>query len=251
MISPRDRDGLRRLAARAVYEAGTSVGRYPWIVLPFARWRGHGVALDASTVVVIEAFPRSGNALTVAAFARAQPGPTGIGHHLHAPAHVIAAARRGLPTLVLIRPPEPAAIDLVLIKPALTVGQALRGWIRFYEPLRAVRSRFVVATAEEVAADPGVAVRRMNERFGTSFAVPENTEAAREAALEDVRASWGRRSGPGLPLIGRTNEDDHEEDRDRLVRAYRSDRLSRSRGRAEALYRSLVSAEPPAAANAR
>jgi hypothetical protein len=183
----------------------------------------------------------------VAAFARAQLAPTRIAHHVHAPGHVIAGARRGLPTLVLIRPPEDAVVDLVLIKPALTVGQALRGWIRFFAPLQAVRARFVTATSDEVTADPGRAVRRLNERFGTSFAVPEDTAEAREAAFDEVRASWARRGGPGLPLIGRTIEDEDAGDRARLVRTYRSVRLSRSRRLADELYRSLS----PSEANAR
>jgi hypothetical protein len=230
----------RRLAARAVYEAGTWIGRYPSVVLPITRWRGHGEPLDRSTALVIEGYPRSGNSLAVAAFARAQPTPTTIAHHVHAPAHVIAAARRGLPALLLIRPPEDAVVELVLIKPDLAVGQALRGWIRFYAPLDPLRSRFVVATADEVAADPGTAVRRLNDRFGTSFAIPENSDAAREAALEDVRVSWGRRAGPGLPLIGRTEVDENAGDRDRLRRAFHAARLSPSRRHAEDLYRSLT-----------
>jgi hypothetical protein len=230
----------RRLAARAVYEGGTWIGRYPSVVLPIAQRRGHGAPLDRSTDVVIEGYPRSGNSLTVAAFALAQPTPTRIAHHLHAPGNVIAGARRGLPTLVLIRPPEEAVVELVAIKPAIAVGQALRGWIRFYGPLRSLRSGFVVATADEVASDPGTAVRRLNERFGTSFAVPSDTEEARQAALEEVRASWGRRNGPGLPLIGRTDDDQSGGDRQMLTREYRSARLSRSRRHAEELYRSLT-----------
>ncbi|MEW6059376.1 MAG: hypothetical protein AB1551_04425, partial [Actinomycetota bacterium] len=106
---------LRDLAARGVYEAATIVGRYPSPTLAVARWQGHGEPLGPSTDLVIEGYPRSANTLAVSAISAAQPGPIRIAHHLHAPGHVIAAIRRGVPVLVLVREPEEAVIGLTLL----------------------------------------------------------------------------------------------------------------------------------------
>jgi hypothetical protein len=229
----------RTFAARAVYEVGTVVGRVPALAMPIARWRGQGVPLDRSTEVVIEGYPRSANTLMVETFARSQSEPVKIAHHVHSPAHVLEAARRDLPTLVLIREPEAAAVELVLAKPAITLAQALRGWVRFYAVLRSRRSAFVIATFTEVHEDPGAPIGRLNDRFGTAFALP--TDATREAAVRGV-AERGYAGGPGLPLIGGTSpvHGDAAAERERLLERCRAPNLTSLRRRAELVYRSFA-----------
>jgi hypothetical protein len=231
---------LRSGAARAVYEAGTLIGRFPKVAMPIARRRGQGSPLNEATEIVIEGFPRSANTLMVATFARSQPAAVRIAHHVHAPAHVLEAIRRGLPTLVLIREPEQAVVELVAVKPQLTILGALRGWLRFYVPLVPRRSRFVIATAAEVHEDPAAAILRVNERFGTSFALP--TEEARRAAVEDVGTKLASPRGPGLPLLGRTSRvtGAAAEERRGLLDQYRSRRAADLRRRAEVLFRALI-----------
>ncbi|HEX9123963.1 MAG TPA: hypothetical protein VF984_11525 [Actinomycetota bacterium] len=237
---------VRRLAARGIYEAGTIAGRWPSVALPVARWRGHGEPLDARTDLVVEGFPRSSNSLTVALLAAAQPGEIRIAHHVHAPAHVIEAVHRRLPTLVLVREPSEAVVELVLLKPALSVRQVLRGWVRFHAPLVPRRRGFVVASSSEVPEGLDDVVRRLNERFGTSFFPPDvsgNLVASAEAAMTEY---WEGRSGPGLPLVGRTSEreTDRERDRERLQRACAAQALASLREGAERLHRSFTSGPP-------
>ena len=228
--------------ARSVYEVGTLVGRYPLLALPVARWRRHGEPLESDTDLVTEGYPRSANTFAVVAFAAAQPTPVRIAHHVHAPAHVIASVRRGIPTLVLIRESEEAVVELVLLKRWLTVAQALRGWIRFYAPLLPYRGRFVVAGTQEVLSDFGAVIRRVNTRFGTSFCEFAHTDQAAEAAWRGVGEYWEGGHGPGLPLVGRTSETEEERDadRDRLRRTYRSARLAALRARAERLHETFT-----------
>ncbi|HZP89607.1 MAG TPA: hypothetical protein VFC04_01275 [Actinomycetota bacterium] len=211
------RDGL----ARALYEAGTILGASPRIALAVARRRGHGFPVDARSELLVEGYPRSANSFAVAALARLRPGIR-IAHHLHAPGHVIAAVRLGVPALVLIREPEDAVVELALLKPALTPAQMLRGYVRFYEPLERYLERIVVARTSEVTGDFGVVVGRLNERFGLGLPAFEHSEEAAAAvhrAIQDVRAGA---VGPGLPLIGRgtASEIGREAERARLRRAY-------------------------------
>ena len=192
-----------RVARRAAYEVMTTAAMYPWPSVPIARWMGHGVPISPRTDIVIEGFPCSANSFTVAAFATSQPGPIRVAHHLHAPGHVIAAVRRSVPALVLIRRPRDAVLEFVRTKPSLTVAQAARGYLRFYRPLLPFRDRFLVGTFDEVTTDLGSVVRRLNDRFGTSFAEFEPTDENVAKARAAGDRYWQSRAGPGLPLLGR------------------------------------------------
>ena len=230
------------IATRGMYEVMTAGARYPWVALPVARWRGHGVPLSEDTDIVIEGFPRSGNTFAVAAFAVAQRGPVRIAHHVHAPGHVIEAVRQRLPVLVLIRRPEDAVREFVRIRPALTAAQAARGYVRFYRPLVPHRHRFVVGSFEEVTTDFGAVIRRINERFGSSFAEFEHTADNEAKVRQAADRHWQERTGPGLPRLGRASpivdatEGDERTPRTRLGRPGARPRL----GKAIGLYRLLA-----------
>lgn len=204
----RPRTTATDLLRRSAYSAMTVLGRFPALVLPAARLLGHGVVLDREAEAVVEGFPRSGNSLAVAALVTSREPRPRIAHHLHASAHVLAAVKAGVPTLVLLRPPREAVVELVRSKPFLGLGTALRGYERFHRPLVAVREGFAVATFEEVTADPGVAARRLNERFGTSFPPPASSSGAGGGVDEAIEAYWRERRGPGLPLVGRSTASD-------------------------------------------
>jgi hypothetical protein len=231
-----------RMVRRGLYEMMTITARFPWLVVPAATWRGHGVPLSADTDVLIEGFPRSANTFTVAAFATAQPHPVRIAHHLHAPGHVVAAVRRGVPALVLIREPEDAVLEFARIKPALTIAQALRGYVRFYQPLLPYRDRFVVGTFGDVTFDLGSVIGRINARFGTSFAEFEHTEENVARSQPAMDRYWRVRTGPGLPLLGRASGGDAGSQDDEAVSRsrYRGPRLNTLRRKASGLYRALA-----------
>lgn len=88
--------------------------------------------MGPNTELVIEGFPRSGNTFAGAAFTVVQGRPVTLGRHMHRPAQVIAAARRGLPTLVFIRRPSDAVLSLVIRHPHISIAKALNDYIRFY-----------------------------------------------------------------------------------------------------------------------
>ena len=90
------------------------------------------------------------------AFQLAQNDHVRAAHHVHAAAQFIAAAELGTPTMVTVRPPEPTILSAMLRHPLVTPGQWLKFYVEFYERLRPMRDRFVIATFEEVTADFGV-----------------------------------------------------------------------------------------------
>jgi hypothetical protein len=164
---------------RVRYELRTVAADYPSIYLPFARRThaaGPGKVLGPDTELVIEGFTRSGTTFAVVAFQLAQARPVRVARHLHASAHVIAAARLGVPTLLCVRPPQPTVLSQVIREPHVSVGQSLRSFARFYERILPYRSHFVIATFEQLTSDFGAAIAAINARFQTDFALFEHTE---------------------------------------------------------------------------
>src|SRR5580658_8003661 len=95
---------LRRARGRLrTYVSGQPIG-----YLAFARrkYTGHNVeVIGPRTELVIDGFTRSATTFAVYAFQLAQDTPVQLAHHLHAPAQLIRAARRGVPAVALIRKP--------------------------------------------------------------------------------------------------------------------------------------------------
>jgi hypothetical protein len=135
-------------------------------------------AVTPDKLVVIEGFPRSGNSFARRAFIMAQDETfdvTRIAHHLHVPAQVVRAARWRIPTLVLIRRPKDAVLSLVIRDP-ISVDQALRYYISFYETAEKYRDSYVLGLFEDVTADFGQVIQRLNDKFGTTFSLFRHDE---------------------------------------------------------------------------
>ena len=145
-------------------------GRHPAVFFSLYRLarKDRSRMVTPQTQLVIEGFPRSGNSFARVAFVQAQSERVRIAHGLHVPAQVIRAARWRIPTLVLIRKPRDAVLSFAIRDP-ISVDQALRYYLSFYETLERYRDAFVLGPFEEVTQDYGRVIERINERFGTTF----------------------------------------------------------------------------------
>jgi hypothetical protein len=135
-------------------------------------------AVTPDKKLVIEGFPRSGNSFARRAFIMAQNDPQikhYIAHHLHVPAQVVRAARWQIPTLVLIRRPRDAVLSLTIRDP-ISVDQALRYYVSFYETVEKYRDAYVLGLFEEVTEDFGQVIKRVNDKFGTTFSLFHHDE---------------------------------------------------------------------------
>jgi hypothetical protein len=227
--------------------ARTVIERYPRLYLPIARRRGWGEVPTAETEFVIEGYPRSGNTFATAAFGMAKTGPyPRVARHTHAPATVIAAAKRGIPALVLIRRPEDAVLSVVIRQLDLSMRAALRAYIAFYAPLLRYRDGFVVATFDELIQDFGTVTKRVNQRFGTTFGVFEHTKGNAEKALAMIEEEERRRYGEGRALHLKAAYPSQERTRLKEVfrGEYQSERLRTLRERAGRLYRAFTEELP-------
>jgi hypothetical protein len=127
------------------------------------------------TQLVIEGFPRSGNSFARVAFNKAQNERVRIAHGLHVPAQVIRAARWHIPTLVLIRRPRDAVLSFAIRDP-ISVDLALKYYISFYETVEKYRDAYALGLFEEVTEDYGQIIKRINEKFGTTFSLFRHDE---------------------------------------------------------------------------
>jgi hypothetical protein len=132
-------------------------------------------AVTPDTQLVIEGFPRSGNSFARTAFVIAQDEKVRIAHHFHVPAQVVRAARLRIPTLVLIRRPRDAVLSFAIWNP-ISVDQALRYYLSFYETVEKYRDAYVLGLFEEVTEDFGQVIRRINDKFGTTFSLFRHDE---------------------------------------------------------------------------
>ncbi|MGZ4431096.1 MAG: hypothetical protein ACXVYV_05550 [Gaiellales bacterium] len=219
--------------------------------------------------IVIDGFTRSACVFAAVAFQQSQPRPVRLAHLLHAPAHLIEGARRGVPCLVMVRHPEGAVVSSMLREPYLTPGQALAAWTRFYSRLLPWRDRMVVGEFSRVTTDLGSLVEQLNHRYGTRFTLFQPTEenvrrvfsfieerASRPSwerdlglymsglldagQLEATRAAAGERTPRrgGVPFEHRVARPSllRNSRRPELVERYHDRHLAAARGRAEELF---------------
>ena len=167
--------------------------------MPLARLRGEGELVDSRTDLVVESYPRCASSFAIAAFRLAQePRSLRVAHHTHASGHVIAGIRLRIPTLVLIREPEGAVVSSRIRHPARTYADLLRGFCAFYEPLVPHRGDLVVGTFDEVVGgELGAITRRLNARFGTTYAEFEPTEENVARCMREIDEDWRTRRGDG------------------------------------------------------
>jgi hypothetical protein len=242
MLTSLRRKGIEA-ARRGVFEAKTIVAEYPFLALAIAR-RRHGIPVRDDTRIVIEGFPRTGTSFAVAAFDLAQEGRVRIACHVHAPAQIVAGARRGLPCVVIAREPEETSLSFVIRNPHLTIRHALRGYLRFYEPLLRLHGRFVVGTFEQVTNDFGEVTRRVNERFGTAFREFEHTEENVRRCFEAIDEDYRKRLPEGEALerqVARPSEW-RIRMKDEIRSSYQASSSASLRARAERVFEAFADA---------
>jgi hypothetical protein len=231
--------------------------------------------ISSETDLVIDGYTRSATTFAVYAFQLAQPRAVRLAHHLHAPAQLIAAAKRHVPVLALIRDPEGAILSQLAREPDWDIRDALVAYTRFYRCLLPYRANFVVGEFDEVTNDFGALVRRLNKHFGTSFKefvhseenLRECFELVRErpalwttllafesglVTLDQLRSAWPDRPRQLQEESRETWMPSAERDRTKtaLRERWRQQDLVDLRRRAELAYRSFL-ADPGAASTGR
>jgi hypothetical protein len=162
--------------------------------------------------ILIDGYPRSANTFACDAFAVAQGYeiaeasikgyPIKMGNHMHAPAQFLLARRYRVPAMLVLREPVAAALSWVVYtheKDAAgawmhghegreAARTALRNYIRFHKPLTGIQEAFAIAPFEEITTDFGKSIARLNDKFGTDFALFDHTREAQDRIFEVMQA---------------------------------------------------------------
>jgi len=145
-------------------------------------------AITDRTQLAIEGFPRSGNTFAAKAFTLSQHQPVVVASHVHLPAQVKLAVRRHVPTMVLLRDPQDAAISMAIADPHHRVEHLVRYWIHYHRQIRPLVEHVQLVTFTEATTDFGAVVDQLNVRFATTFDRFEHTPehvAGVFAAIDD------------------------------------------------------------------
>jgi hypothetical protein len=216
-------------------------GKYPaafYALYRLAR-KDQGRVVTPETQLVIEGFPRSANSFARVAFNRAQNERVRIANGLHVPAQVIRASRWRIPTLVLIRKPKDAVLSFAIRDP-ISLDQALRYYLSFYETVEAYRDAYVLGLFEEVTEDFGRVIRRLNDRFETTFSPFHHDEQNVEGVLARIERNSRKRFGEASPDKASLPFAVREEKKHELGYALENPRLQGLIVRAEAVYDRLT-----------
>lgn len=194
---------MKQLLLQFKFEVRSALAREAWLgplYWPVIWWTQHknkGIidvrecAVDDTTEFVIDGFQGSGNSFATVAFKRSQPAPVRLAHHLHSPAQIIKAAHKHLPILVTLREPKGAAISLVSRWPYVSLQQAVRGYIHFYEKILPYADTFVVSPFHLTTRQLDVVINEVNRRYATSFGVFEHTEEDMQALRSPEKLNSG------------------------------------------------------------
>lgn len=182
------------------------IDRFPALLLAVyrLRYRNSGFSrriVGPDTAVLIEGFPRSGNSFANRAFQHANPELSErIATHMHLSAHVVEAASANVPAIVPIRHPEDCIPSLFALRRSVdssadippNLDTWLRDYIAFAERVLTVADQVLLVPFEQLTADYGQVIDRLNRDFGTSFARFDHTKQN----VSDVFSTSGSHLSP-------------------------------------------------------
>ena len=172
-------DLLNRFRYRAIMFTSTRPALYYGLRRISGKLDSRCIAAD--TDLVIEGYPRSANSTTRTGFIDRQPGLVKLAHHLHQPAQLLRAVQWGIPAVMLIRSPQPAALSVIALRLESERRKGVKGvyvpdflmvlrrWLTFYRATLPVTDNLVIAPFEEVTANISTMIHAVNTRFGTAF----------------------------------------------------------------------------------
>jgi hypothetical protein len=144
------------------------------------------------TEFVIDGFQGSASSFATRAFLLSQTRPVVMAHHMHSPAQIIKAVCNGIPTVLTIREPAGAVLSLVSRWPYVSFDQSLRAWIRFYDKVAPYANGYVVSLFRQTTDQFGDVIKKVNQKFGTSFDIFEYNEEQRRILRDPKRLNSDR-----------------------------------------------------------
>lgn len=167
------------------------LGRFPVFYYPAYRLlKGQGPqVVSPKTDLVIESFPRCGNSFAVVLLKRSQKTPISVASHLHVVAQIVRAQKMNKPLILLTRDPVPAVASLML-RDSIGARLALRYYINYYRAALKFIKYPVVADLSEIECSYPRIIQSVNERFGTSFQLPQLSDEYNNFIFETIDSNY-------------------------------------------------------------
>ncbi len=207
-------------------------------VLPLYRI----VAVRGDTEIVIDGYPRCANTFAVVAFQLSQPREVGIAHHLHSLGQIRRGVQLGLPVLVVIRAPREAVLSLTVFRELPSVRWALDEYLDFYQGIVDLGDAVALADFSSVTTDFGSVIRRVNERFGSSFAEFDHNDAnvaACYARIDEIERGNSGGEDVRTTRVARPSKE-RDAQKQALAAELQLPEIKRLLDEAEQLYQTLV-----------
>ncbi len=182
-------ESLQRYIRDYHYWMQTWFGQWPAIYYRiYARkYPFNQMTVRHDTNICIEGFPRSANSYAVVAFKQANPDIRPA-HHLHVPAQIIAACRRNIPVITLIREPRDAVASFLIFQQSRNVDLYLKLYRFFYEVISPYKHNMLVASFETVIRDINQLIREVNRRFNANYNILEDPEHKQDHIRAKLKA---------------------------------------------------------------
>ena len=174
---------LKRPLLQVKFEMRSLLAREPalvhlnWPIIWWTQYKNWG-AIDRHecfvgrhTELVIDGYQGSGNSFATAAFKLCQEKHIQLAHHLHSPVQICKAVRNNIPVILTIRQPKDAVISVSSRWRYITLEQALRAYILFYERLLEVMDSVVVSPFVTTTQHFNRVIEEVNTRYGKRFNV--------------------------------------------------------------------------------
>jgi hypothetical protein len=143
----------------------------------------HTGRVSKRTQLVMDGYPRSGNSYARATFQYANGYELPISTHAHSHRMPELGAKRGIPTIVLIRDPRDCIASGRHFEPTVAVATQIAAYRRYYEPVFGFLDKVMIVSFAQVTSDMGAVIERCNARFGTSFVSYVSTPESEEAVV--------------------------------------------------------------------
>ncbi|MGI9292249.1 MAG: hypothetical protein ACR2QG_13370 [Gammaproteobacteria bacterium] len=227
VIHPKaNKNHLRKLLGwKLAFAARAFVNKRPAVYFNVIKLlkRDRTSALDQDIDAVITGIWGCANTFVSAAFKQWNPEVVTTHHH-HIPAFAIRAAKLELPCLVLIRHPVDALASTTTRDRVEFSNRgfswALKDYADYYESIIDYSDHFETADFREVITDFPAVIKRVNDKFGSSFIAPDPDSEEYKELSERIRWRGGQRYHTIEDVKQALHEPDLEPDRLRAEKAY-------------------------------
>ena len=121
--------------------------------------------ITASTDLVIEGFPRSGNTFTTFAIEDASGHELTIASHVHQPCQIKLALARGLPTVFVVRDPVSALASFLVYDRRFSASTVIGEYRSYHRELVPYAERLLICEFDEVTSHISSVIDRINQRY--------------------------------------------------------------------------------------